>query len=77
MEETLKEWETATVQLESGIKKSKKAYTFNVIHFIPQGEDGGESANKLKKVASLCDGRYRTLAGVKEIKSFIGVQLSD
>ncbi len=53
----------------SGIFKKDK-YSFNVVHFVQQGGDfDDKSIEKLKQMASLSKGEYRSLAGLEAIQS--------
>ncbi len=52
----------------SGLSKKDK-YSFNVIHFVPQGgESDDKSKENLKQMTSRCKGEYRSLSGLEAIQ---------
>ncbi|QBG46357.1 hypothetical protein EGM51_02690 [Verrucomicrobia bacterium S94] len=57
----------------SGLRKKKKIdFSLNVIQFVPKGKNpSGTSANNFKKLTSLCNGEYQTIAGMDEVKSYV------
>ena len=53
-------------------KKGKLDFSFNVIQFVPKGEQAGENdSGKFKTLTHLCGGAYKTIAGMDEIKSYV------
>ena len=64
----------AAIQTKSGLarKKSHKFdFSFNVIQFVKEGEEPPRSGEHFRKLASLCRGNYRTVAGLEAIQSYV------
>jgi hypothetical protein len=61
------------IPLKSGLgrKKAKKnRFTFNVIHFVPDGS-GSKKDSKFKKIADLTRGEYNSVEGMGAIQSYV------
>ena len=68
-------YKSKTAALKSGVRKrkSKGGYSLNIIHFVPQDGDANayNSLENFKQLSKLCDGKYKAIKGLKEIKSYV------
>lgn len=64
-----KQYTPKTVAGRSGVRKRKKTpFTFNVIHFVPQGGAGGGGLEALTKMTR---GNFEQIQGLDEIRSVV------
>ena len=75
-----KQFRSVAVQDQFGLRKtksdSKVDFSFNVIHFLKTSQSSGtgrqqSAEDQFKQLVNLCQGEYRTLAGLEAIKSSI------
>jgi hypothetical protein len=75
------QYRPASIQTKSGMAKKKNQkdiFTFNVIQFVKEGEAPPDrSTGNFRKLASLSQGDYRTIAGLEAIKSYVVDQKDD
>ena len=74
---------TASTPVKSGLsnrkkKSSKPDFSFNVIHFVKKSEENvGRAPRNFTALAKMCNGEYRTIAGMAAIESYLKVSSSE
>ncbi len=72
--DTVREEYAPVIPTKSGLTGNRTGqYTFNVIHFVPESDDSsnGKEPEKLKKMARMCRGKYRSISGLEAIQGYI------